>query len=371
MGAVVAAKKWSGIDGLRALCAMAVMLGHWGPEWRKTTVDTGGIGVGIFFAISGFLITNILLNSRDQLVTEGHFWRAMKIFYARRALRIFPVYYAFLIACAALVALGLVKIDGLPWHFAYLTNVYTVVRGWPQPIAAPFWSLAVEEQFYLLWPVVVFLTPKAALRYVILGAIALGVIFRLALTIAGLDPRSQTGLLLPACFDSLGVGALLAILTRSKDLDPRVVFWTGVAGVMSYAVIVACWMRFGERWPIVFAHLSIGLFAFAMLAAITSGRRSAKLAWLNWRPLQYLGMISYGLYLFHQGVAYGVDVLCHKTIHETLPMWPRLFVCAAADVAMASASWFWFEKPILSLKGRFSYRQAASRLEPAMVREAA
>lgn len=365
------AKKWPEIDGLRALCATAVMFAHWGPIHWAATLDTGGFGVGCFFVISGFLITNILLDSRDQLVVEGKFWQAIKIFYARRALRIFPVYYATLIACAALVVLGRLRIDGLPWHFAYLSNVYVFVyQRWPR-IIGPVWSLSVEEQFYLLWPAIVFLTPRGALRHVIVIAIALGFSFRLGLILDGFDLYTQTGTLLPSCVDSLGLGALLAVLMSNAPLDPRALTATAAVGIASYTAMILCSMKLGARLPYSFDHLSVGLIAFALLGLIASRRRPAGLAWLNWRPLRYMGTISYGIYLFHPLVQYAVDLVTGDLIHHRLPLWPRFAVCFTATVATASVSWFLLEKPFLSLKTRFRRPAAASPSETDTILEAA
>ena len=173
-----------------------------------------GAGVHLFYVLSGFLITGILLDVRERADRVA----GLKAFYIRRALRIFPAFY---------LTLALAWIADVPpvretfwWHALYLSNVQIVVSGeWPGAISH-FWSLAVEEQFYLLWPWLIVWVPRRWLVPAIVAAIAVAPLFRLWLAMIGYR-ETMLGVLTPGWLDSLGVGALLALmrelLTRCGD----------------------------------------------------------------------------------------------------------------------------------------------------------
>src|SRR6188474_573227 len=142
------------LDGLRTLAVTAVAVSHWTPDFLVGIVPWG-TGVQLFFVLSGFLITGILLRSRptDHGVPLSN---ALRVFYARRFLRIFPLYYGVLVLCLLLGA-GTIY-QTWPWHFSYVTNFYYWRYGHGDEVSDPFlhfWSLSVEEQFYLMWPLIV------------------------------------------------------------------------------------------------------------------------------------------------------------------------------------------------------------------------
>jgi peptidoglycan/LPS O-acetylase OafA/YrhL len=352
-----AGKKWTQIDGLRALAVSGVMLDHWGPEWIG---PAGGFGVRLFFTISGFLITGILLARREELVAgRTTFWAEIKTFYARRTLRIFPPYYALLAIFAILGLLGYDIVSGMLWHVAYLSNFFIFRQGvWPGHYGH-LWSLAVEEQFYLIWPAVIFLTPARALRP-LFGALIVGAFaFRIALFMAGFNLAVQVGLLLPASLDPLCLGALLAAITQRGRIAGSTLGLIGVVGACLYATILVARVHgFPEAGLAI--NLAIGLISFALIGGIVLGYAPNGFAWLNWAPLQYLGRRSYGVYLFHGLGAYLVDALGGAR----LGLWPRLVACFIVALAIASISWVVLEQPILKLKDRFEYgsrRRAAPR----------
>ena len=172
-------------DGLRALAAIAVVLGHSALElsWiREARLHV--IAVRLFFVLSGFLITSILLGMKGR-VEERHsnVGSELKTFYIRRALRIFPPYFAFLFF---FLAIGNVFVrNTFLWHAAYLSNVYAAfVRPLESPVAH-FWTLAVEEQFYLVWPLLLLCVPRRWLSRVLLAAVAFAVGYRFVTTTLG------------------------------------------------------------------------------------------------------------------------------------------------------------------------------------------
>ena len=185
------------------LCLHFLPRGHW---INRIQMETGW-GVFLFFVLSGFLITRILLRCRAAMaagtMTVGS---SLRNFYARRFLRIFPLYYFVLFAGTALGYAGMRA--GLPWHLAYLSNVYSWrLQSFGNGPAAPFWSLSVEEQFYVFWPFLILLLPLRALPRTILGIAAAG----FAIRFWAHRPRSWDTILTPACMGYLALGAYLAI----------------------------------------------------------------------------------------------------------------------------------------------------------------
>ncbi len=153
------------LDGLRALSVAAVAWSHWRAYWfRESSVPWAEFGVETFFVISGFLITGILLDNRSE--SSKPF--VLRQFYARRFLRIFPLFYATLVIGFVLRADSLRQT--LFWHAGYLSNIYFYLWGWCGQLSH-FWSLAVEEQFYLFWPLLMIFLPKRFLLPAILAGI--------------------------------------------------------------------------------------------------------------------------------------------------------------------------------------------------------
>jgi peptidoglycan/LPS O-acetylase OafA/YrhL len=162
------------LDSLRAFAVLAVV---WSHSSNINIGISGFQGVLLFFVISGFLITGILLNAR---AAEASPWSVLYAFYARRFLRIFPIYYAVLFVA---LAVGFPSVrDAIGWHLAYLSNWYFAYQGFDK--VSHLWSLAVEEQFYLVWPWLVLLVPSAALPWIIGATILVGPISRLAIGLA-------------------------------------------------------------------------------------------------------------------------------------------------------------------------------------------
>src|SRR5687768_3549383 len=192
------------LDGLRAFAVVAVAISHWTPRFIHEALPWG-TGVQLFFVLSGFLITGILLRSRpaDLGITMG---TALRIFYTRRVLRIFPVYYAVL-AFALLWGVGTID-HTWPWHVSYLSNVYFSFHEHGPAISDPYlhlWSLSVEEQFYLLWPFVVLVAGRRALTIILYTSIAASLTFRI-----GIDHFApqivSVRYLTPSCLDAFAVG---------------------------------------------------------------------------------------------------------------------------------------------------------------------
>src|ERR1019366_7465674 len=204
------------LDGLGGVAAAMVFYWHLFPdEPVHRFVNWGYIGVRLFFVLSGYLITGILLDTRaDKPRAASHTpgrWHTLRAFYLRRALRIFPIYFVVL-AIAYALDLPYVR-SCLAWYVGYLVNWLIIFRAQEGVGAGHLWSLAVEEEFYLLWPWLMLLVPRRHLLKIIVAFIAGAVFMRLAVTLAHGSAITIT-FNTPGCFDTLGAGALLAYVER-------------------------------------------------------------------------------------------------------------------------------------------------------------
>lgn len=283
------------LDGLRAVSVGAVAWSHWLPEWQSGLPF--GAGVHLFFVLSGFLITRILLGLRaapDRGSAVGRF-------YLRRALRLFPAFYVVLaLAWAADVPLARTT---WPWHAAYLSNGYIAWQGVWQGHFSHLWSLAVEEQFYLLWPWAVVWLPARRLPWLFAATVLLGPAARLMADARGLT-EAFWALVPGGSADSLGVGACIAWLSwtaPSEDLAARVWPRAGVIGLGAWlALAVPGWL--GITLPsglTVWRQVAQALVFAWMVWRGVSGWPGLAGHVLGHRAVVAVGRISYGVYLVH------------------------------------------------------------------------
>jgi peptidoglycan/LPS O-acetylase OafA/YrhL len=349
------------VDGLRALAILGVLLFH----LQIPGFSLGWAGVELFFVISGFLITRILLESRER----PHYFRN---FYVRRTLRIFPIYYL-IIAVYTIATLIAGKVDSLrvmPYYFTYTQTVPQVATGFSIVRRLNHtWTLAIEEQFYLLWPLAVFLlTGRRLLTLIVLAMVAaMGIRF---LTLW----QTNCFLLyaaLPVQMDLLAAGALIALLSRRMS---RAWFhrWGGVAFCTGavWALVTATAFGWNRYWaPVSWTkawHSPLLLSAMALSFAGLVALAASKHPWLGWldkRPFLRIGKISYGLYLYHPFVYYGVHELANRFHLDTVPGVPGTTILVGLMVlrvglsyGIAEVSWRLIEAPINSLKERFVSR---------------
>ena len=333
------------LDGLRAIAAFLVVFYHAGQEWSP-----GGLGVLAFFVLSGFLITWLLLKEEEQSGTIS-----LKSFYLRRSLRIFPAFYAYwvLLSAALLLTHKRYVLAQAISSFFYVNNYYQALRGDPDTGFSHTWSLGIEEQFYLLWPLLFLLLKNARYRLRFLIATILFVeLYREALVF--LFHRNQ-GYIYEAFdtgADHLLIGCLLAVALRSGA-------WTGlwkrlcssawlVAAPLGLLVIsTALDLRFGSTY-----RDAVGFVIDPMMVAVLIVQTIAYPAAgfgvvLNWDWMRYLGTISYSVYLYQQLVV--------EPARKATARWPAISLLAAilAVIAMASASYWIVERPFLRLKKRF------------------
>ena len=350
------------LDGLRALAVAIVLLYHWVPDTYQPLRHLGRLGVLLFFVLSGYLITGILLRCRD-LVQSGveppGF--ALRQFYIRRFLRIFPIYYAILVA-GWLLHDQLIR-ETMLWHVSYLSNVYLALRGEWQGSISHLWSLSVEEQFYLFWPALILFLPSRILPKSIIGLALIAPIYRGLGSLLGLNPVAAW-VLPPACLDTLGIGALLALAQHSPDRIPdhlrnksRWLPWAGLS-LLSGTMILG---RLEGETPLFMALYDTGaalIFVF-LVSRASLGIPGMFGKVLEWQPIAYLGKISYGVYLFHLFVFNEINRYAHREmgIHGSRYAIPLLISYAVTTLVLASLSWHFLEAPINRLKRYFPYRR--------------
>ncbi|MFO0627071.1 MAG: acyltransferase [Polyangiales bacterium] len=341
------------LDGVRGLAVLLVVVHHW-EVWPHAPIDLGLLGVRLFFVLSGFLITNILLQGRDFIdageTTLGAFAKA---FYARRFLRLLPLYYATLAALWAVDASGVRS--AILWHAAHGTNLLVARShrwiGYP----SHFWSLSVEEQFYLLWVWVIALTPRRVLPWVLGVVIAAGPAWRAGAMLGGLG-RFAALYLLPGCLDALGVGASLAYLHRTRGAwRDHIAHGMAIAGALVFALATLA-TRGADATT--FGRLLAGTkgTAIALLLGafvrVCTREKGALVQAMSWRPLAWLGRVSYAVYVIHPMAYFG--------LREHLPSvggaGARWALASAITLGFAAASWRWFEGPLNAQKSRFPYR---------------
>lgn len=363
------------LDGLRGL-AIAIVIAfhyylydhHFAPAHALYLLTRAGwLGVDLFFVLSGFLITGILLDQKER-GTEGYF----KTFYIRRTLRIFPLYYGVLFLVFGLLrftpafdepsfraleheqwGLWLYAVNWVNWHRGTLVFVSDSFE------ANHFWSLASEEQFYMVWPALVRFVPRRAFTWLSVALIVL------SFGAKAVFAPSEEALMLFR-MDGLVVGALLATLVR----DPQYRAWVERAAT---PVLLACALTLGALfvWRGGLLHndvwmaragcsiAAIGAGA-AVIAAVQVPRESPAAKLLCLKPLAFLGRYSYGIYVFH----WAFHPLFERYVFTMIPREPTgvalvdgLFVVAlktAAAVLVAVASFHLFEARFLALKDRWA-----------------
>jgi peptidoglycan/LPS O-acetylase OafA/YrhL len=342
------------LDALRGLAALMVVCAHYFVDIGGPDFGYGGNGVQIFFVISGFLITTILLSQKKDARLSPLL--LIRNFVTKRALRLFPVYYIFITFLFAVsIAGGLWICDkGDVWHyFTYTQNFLFFFEGFQSPLANHTWSLAVEEQFYLVWPFIILFTPRRMELGVLIAVYLVGVVSRIYFT----DYYPLTGTVkgMPIVhFDSLGSGAILAwvmfnaktVITGVLDKAADALFIVGLTGS---ALITYFQVEDSFFLPTCLIFMSVGLIYIC-----TNTKRSIMNPVLNLRVLQSIGKISYGVYLFHKCVPFFYNYVCKKLSVPVPDNKVVLFlIYCTITIVISALSWKFLESRILKLKDRF------------------
>lgn len=380
----------AGLDGVRGLAILMVMAVHLVGDATSHTIGQrlvvkaasfGVLGVNLFFVLSGFLITGILLDAKGQ---PSYF----RNFYARRTLRIFPLYY---------LALGLLFIV-LPqvtapsplleqarlhqvWLWTYTTNFYIALQSsWAAlTYVSHFWSLAIEEHFYLLWPFVVFNFRREALERICIGVVVFGLALRIGASLAGMSELSIS-VLTPCRIDTLCCGGLFALLARRDAGVEVLVRRSGRAALTLGAMIVAlsAWCATTKLGlPVLHQvrNTAYALFFAALSLASLQSRTTTSGRIFQNGALRFFGKYSYGLYVYHGIFTWYLyetraeDRLDTLLGNHWLTIVARAALGVGASLVVALLSYHLFEKRFLALKKFFesdrSVQPSASSARPA------
>jgi peptidoglycan/LPS O-acetylase OafA/YrhL len=374
------------LDGVRGFAILLVLLLHFsayghGLQRTDLLIDqlyyrvaaAGWIGVDLFFVLSGFLITGILYDAKRS----PHYFRN---FYARRMLRIFPLYYGALIVFLVILprlwpehaGLRSMEADGA-WYWTYLSNVKIAMDGWPEFGAiGHFWSLAVEEQFYLLWPLVVLAFNRRQLQITCLICVVIALAVRVVLNARG--NNAAAFVLTPARMDVLAAGAYVALDARGPHGLQRLArFALPTASLMAGLSVLIVILRkgFAAYDPLVstIGHTIIAvLFAAVLVLALTLPRQTFLVRMFESTTLRFFGRYSYGIYVFHHPLLFlmaGVvplailpSVFGSQLLRQTV----FVAIATAVSVFLAFLSWHLFEKRFLRLKAHFPYRKHSDEI---------
>jgi len=313
---------------------------------------TGAFGVSLFFVLSSYLITELLLREKDLIGTLD-----VRSFYIRRILRIWPLYFAFL--ALAVILQWIVPGQHVTWRagmwFSLLAgNWFIVFHGFPSSVIFPLWSVSIEEQFYITWPAIVRRVTEAGMLVCagILLTVATASRIYLGLHHIGeSDVWCNTFVQL----DPIAIGILLAVLLKGEiprlsKLARGAILMAGITGLALGSLYFGIKNDPLTTMRIVLGYPSVAVGGALVLLAVLRNTTE--------RPnpvLVYLGRISYGLYVFH---VLGLLISDHTVQDQTASLLRyslRVVVALAATIAMAAVSYRWLETPFLGLKQRFTH----------------
>lgn len=357
-------------DSIRAIAVLLVIIHHWLPQKSIFNfLPNGKIGVNIFFVLSGFLITGILLKAKMQIETSRlKKGMALKNFYIRRTLRIFPIYYLLLFILWLLKDPAIHE-NGV-YYYTYTSNfLFYMQTAFPARLAH-LWSLGVEEQFYVIWPWLIILVNRRFIPYLICLFLLIGISANYIFT----DHGWWVEILTPACFDAFAIGAILSYYTLYRQ-----------------DIITAIQPKYKWIFLAILVIFVLGAFSFfilpprtghALLAAaiiyycLFKNNNSIVNFIFNNKWLMWMGKISYGIYLYHLFIpelwqwintkfnSNNIDFFYNQAMPVSLkPMW--LFIQEFSFLLLISMlSWKLIEKPVNDLKKRFQNKPPLSGNKP-------
>lgn len=356
------------LDGMRAIAILAVLFFHAPiPGWNGRFLPGGWVGVDIFFVLSGFLITTLLLDEHRRTTSLS-----LKRFYMRRVLRLAPALLVMLIVWCGYAWRVLPEADARQTCWQSLATLF-YVSNWMMALnvmgmyeLVHTWSLSVEEQFYLVWPLVCYGLLRAGIRtrglvVVLISGAALSVIVRCSMLVSGNVGLERLYYGSDTRADTLLIGCIVGVLAFRGTLERISHRRRILAAAASGAMLFLGWVSFnvtqGSRILYAWTFTVIAMATALVLVWVLYQRDGVSSRILAAAPLVWIGRRSYGIYLWHLPVAAAVSSPVTALIGGAEPHWTLpLFVFLSSTVVVAALSFRYVEEPILALKGRYSSR---------------
>ena len=354
-------KQMKQIYTLRGIGVILIIIFHWLFESQMSIISRGPVAVDIFFVLSGFFITRILLEGREKSETEGFSkTKVFKFFVLSRALRIFPIYYLTIFFLYIFQHTTDTNIgSNFIYFLTYTSNFYFQDKQSWDGITSHLWSLAVEEQFYLIWPFVVLLPAKRLLPYIFSLFILTGLVTQYYWA------KTEYDVTMPfTCFDALGLGALLSWIVMFWQRHLNKVVWA-----LSALVIGCLGYFFGTKIvngafpfaPEIFFAAVAGL-VISYVVYIESLNKPQFLFILNNTFFIFIGKLCYGIYVYHNILPHYLTKIMDKfNLYDFLPAFVMKYfnvffysVNFALLIFVSWLSWKYIEKPVLGLKKYFT-----------------
>jgi peptidoglycan/LPS O-acetylase OafA/YrhL len=360
------------LDVLRFVAFLAVFIHHALPrdaslyiskglsstatQWLLTAKEAGAFGLDLFFALSAYLITELLLREH---ASSGSF--SVGNFYIRRALRIWPLYFTFLALTVFVIPTIIPRESFGPVYIAsfvfFVGNWICATQGIPFSVAGPLWSISVEEQFYIGWPLLLKFFGVNRIKQLAVAMLVLALLTRVGLALYGVKhPGVWCNTL--ARLDPIALGAILAFTLRGRSPQiNNILRFVLCAGAFASWWLVARYLTQDGPASVATYGLSGVASVVLLFAALRGEAPLLRIAPFSW--FVYLGRISYGLYVFHLfALALMMNVRSVPGLGIPISFELRVLFSFLVTVALASTSYSWLEEPFLKLKDRFTYRPA-------------
>ncbi|HEV3272673.1 MAG TPA: acyltransferase [Candidatus Methylacidiphilales bacterium] len=359
------------LDGLRALAILGILFEHLDLP-LPVMLRCGPLSVRFFFVLTGYFITLSLWRVRGEMADSNEGYMPLGRYYLARLLRTGPPFYLSLLI-GALFGIEEVR-SNFFWLATFQANNYIAWLGyWPDAISH-YWSLAVQEQFYFLWPLIVLTLPRRWFFATMAGFILFGLGFRIVCIVDNSTTLARWVTLF-GCIDSFAVGALVAYLRQSKFLDRM---WQSktllfamplAAGACFFLGRALMTLPEGNVWLALTESVDAVFLAWVLAASLT-GMQDRYARILSWEPLVYLGKISYGVYVYHVFIIVLVSpLLASLGMTEDHNAFARIAILLAVTFAVASFSWHWIEQPFLAWKAALTSGRKRVPVVPEPVRE--
>lgn len=369
-----------GLDGLRAIAFLLVFAFH------TEYLQFGWVGVSLFFVLSGFLITGILLDMKTTLSTRGYFFK----FYGRRFLRIFPLYYFYLVLMTVLTAWLLsvayrphfmqIFLDQVKYAAFYVYDFFFGTINFKFSFFLDhFWSLSVEEQFYIFWPLLILLVPEKSLRKLFLSFVFLGIIFRIMFLLVyraeifRFFADTVHLAIFPLPFTHMDAFALGAYISRFSLPKAKEQFFLLFA-LLPLTGFTAQFLATGDigaisslgyphllpnAYQFIWGYTFLNYFCAVIIYSVV--KHGLFNRFLEWSPLRYLGKISYGLYVYHLPIVWFAIRVRDFGVEDPFAKPVIALTSFLGTLLVASLSYRYLEKPLLNLKDRFFALQPERR----------